>query len=195
MSSSDAPTPAPLASADRAALLNVARSSIDYGLTQGTPLRVAAADFPEALREQRATFVTLRIAERLRGCMGSLHATAALVADVAQNAYMAAFRDPRFAPLSHDEYPGLAVHVSVLGRPEPIAFESEEHLISLIRPGIDGLTLIEGRRRGTLLPSVWKSLSDPREFLVHLKRKAGLEADYWSATVRVERYTTESIGE
>ena len=67
-------------------------------------------------------------------------------------------------------------------------------LIAQMRPGVDGLTLIEGGRRGTLLPSVWKSVGNAREFLEHLKRKAGLAPNYWSDTIRVERYTAASIG-
>jgi AMMECR1 domain-containing protein len=50
--------------------------------------------------------------------------------------------------------------------------------------------LQEGDRRGTFLPSVWDSLPDPREFLSHLKLKAGLSPDYWSTGLRAWRYTT-----
>jgi AmmeMemoRadiSam system protein A len=178
----------------RQALLDVAAAAIDRGLSEGSALAVAVQDYPEILRQPRASFVTLRIGQRLRGCMGSLMATEPLVVNVARNAYTAAFRDPRFAPLARDEFPQLHIHLSLLGHPEPVAFESEAHLLSLIRPGIDGLTLIEGSRRATLLPAVWETLADPREFLAQLKRKAGLPIDYWSATLRVERYTAESVG-
>jgi uncharacterized protein len=179
----------------RRMLLDVASASIEHGLSAHEPLKVAPDDYPEPLRERMATFVTLRIGERLRGCMGSLNATEPLVVNVARNAFTAAFRDPRFSPLQRDELPKLSIHLSLLSRPEPIAFDSEAHLLSLVRPGIDGLTLIEGNRRGTLLPAVWKSISDPREFLNHLKRKAGLQPDYWSSTLQVERYTAESVAE
>jgi hypothetical protein len=40
---------------------------------------------------------------------------------------------------------------------------------------------------------VWGSLPEPLRFLGHLKLKAGLAADYWSASIRVWRYTTESF--
>jgi hypothetical protein len=78
-----------------------------------------------------------------------------------------------------------------------MSFGSEEDLRRQIRPGVDGLVLTEtagyGRHRGTFLPAVWETLPDPREFLRHLKMKAGLPPDYWSGTLRVERYVAEGV--
>jgi uncharacterized protein len=179
---------------NQSTLLSIASASIDHGLSERTALPVIPQDYPELLRQPRASFVTLRIGGRLRGCMGSLEATEPLVVNVAKNAYSAAFRDPRFAPLGRDEFPRIGIHLSLLGRPEPLEFESEEQLLEQIRPGIHGVTLIEANRRATLLPAVWESVREPREFLAHLKRKAGLPVDYWSKTIRAERYTAESIG-
>ena len=62
-----------------------------------------------------------------------------------------------------------------------------------LRPGTDGLILEEGFNRGTFLPSVWESLTDPHEFVNHLKLKAGLPSNYWSDTVRIKRYTVEEF--
>ncbi|MFI3218892.1 MAG: AMMECR1 domain-containing protein, partial [Methylococcales bacterium] len=72
-------------------------------------------------------------------------------------------------------------------------FSSEQDLVSQIQPNIDGLILQEGHLRGTFLPSVWEQLPDPKQFLQHLKQKAGLPPDYWSNTVKIYRYTTEII--
>ncbi len=179
---------------DRQTLLDVAVASIRAGLATGRKLDVDARIYSLLLRQPRATFVTLRIAGRLRGCMGALAAAQPLVADVAHNAFAAAFRDPRFTPLETAEADGLDIHISVLSAAEPMAFVSQDELLSQIRPGTDGLILSEGPRRGTLLPSVWDTLDDPRTFLEHLKQKAGLPSDYWSDTLRVERYTTVSFG-
>jgi AmmeMemoRadiSam system protein A len=115
------------------------------------------------------------------------------VEDVADNAYAAAFRDPRFPTLTQDEYPMLQYHISVLNPPEPMTFTSEDDLLKQIRPNIDGLVLSDKGMRGTFLPSVWESLPTAEQFLSHLKQKAGLPADYWSDTVKVERYTVENI--
>ena len=114
--------------------------------------------------------------------------------DVAENAFAAAFRDPRFPPLRPDEYPRLEYHISILNPPEPMTVTSEADLLQQLRPGVDGLVLIEGARRATFLPSVWEQLPDPRQFLAHLKMKAGLPADYWSDSLRFERYTVEEFG-
>jgi len=129
----------------------------------------------------------------LRGCIGTLEPQWALVLDVAKNARAAAFEDPRFPALTWPEFDRLEAHVSVLSMPEPMQFESEEDLLAQLRPGVDGLILEESFYRGTFLPAVWESLAEPQEFLRHLKQKAGLHPDYWSDTIKVQRYTTESI--
>jgi AmmeMemoRadiSam system protein A len=191
-----APTPSTelrLSSAHRAELLGVARSAIAAGLG-GVRLRLTLSEYSEPLRDVRASFVTLEIEGRLRGCIGTLEARRALAEDVASNAYSAAFEDPRFPPLALAEFDELDVHLSLLSRPEPMRFRSEQDLLTQIRPNIDGLVLQEGQRRGTFLPSVWEQLPDAAEFFRHLKRKAGLPADYWSTTLRVSRYTAESVG-
>ncbi|MEW6753638.1 MAG: AmmeMemoRadiSam system protein A [Candidatus Latescibacterota bacterium] len=178
---------------ERCILLQVARQSVRYGVDCGLPLVVRAADYPPPLQRCQATFVTLRVAEELRGCIGTCLPVRPLVEDVAHNAYAAGFLDPRFAPLSGLELPGLHIHISLLSVPEPMSFTSEEELLAQVRAGVDGLLLEEGVRRGTLLPAVWDSLPDPRQFLRHLKLKAGLPPDYWSGTLRVLRYTAESV--
>ncbi|HKJ77676.1 MAG TPA: AmmeMemoRadiSam system protein A [Gammaproteobacteria bacterium] len=178
---------------DRNILLSVAEDSIRHGLEQGRPLPVTAADYPEALRPQRATFVTLERSGELRGCIGSLEAVRPLVEDVAHNAFAAAFSDPRFPPLATSERADLEVSISVLSPPEPMAFESEADLVRQLRPGVDGLILEEKGRRGTFLPAVWSSLPQPHRFFEQLKLKAGLPPDYWSPTVQAARYTTESF--
>lgn len=142
----------------------------------------------------RATFVTLEIGGALRGCIGVLEAIRPLVVDVARNAFAAAFEDPRFPRLTRAELPRLDIHISVLTPPEPMHFDSEADLLRQIRPGIDGLILEDRGRRGTFLPSVWEQLPKPDEFFEHLRHKAGLPGGYWSETLIVSRYTTESFG-
>jgi len=171
----------------------VAREAIRYGLDKHGPMPVNLSLYPDSLKVTRASFVTLLKEHRLRGCIGHLEATQPLVRDVAENAFAAAFQDPRFAPLEAAELEQLEIHVSLLTPAEPIEVESESDLIAKLRPGIDGLILQEGYHRGTFLPSVWEQLPEPALFLRHLKMKAGLASDYWSDRVRVSRYTTESF--
>ena len=173
-------------------LLQLARDSIKKGLC-GETLTVRPTDYPESLRPLRATFVTLHVDEKLRGCIGTLEARRTLVEDVVSNAYGAAFRDTRFPALIWPEFERLDIHISILSLPEPVQFSSEADLLAQLRPQVDGLIIEEGAYHGTFLPSVWEQLPEPREFLRHLKHKAGLPADYWSSRIRVQRYTTESI--
>lgn len=174
-------------------LLEAADAAIKFGLEHGKCLSLDITKYPEKLQQKRASFVTLEINHQLRGCIGTLFAHQPLVLDVAHNAFAAAFQDSRFDPLSSAEYPLLTKHISVLSVPVPMQFDSEENLLSQLRPGIDGLFLSDQGRRGTFLPSVWESLPDPRQFLQHLKMKAGLPPSYWSDTIKIERYTSEVI--
>ena len=187
--------PRELAPAQRATLIEVARQSIEHGLATGRPLAVTPSEYHRDLKAIRASFVTLNLHGRLRGCIGHLEAVQPLVVDVAENAFAAAFRDPRFAPLTASEWPEVEIHLSILTPPEPMRFSDEADLIRQIRPGEDGLILQDGHNRGTFLPSVWESLPEPVEFLVHLKHKAGLAANHWSEHLKVYRYQTESFGE
>lgn len=173
-------------------LMQVARESIEKGL-HGETLKINVNDFPAPLRTARATFVTLHVKGELHGCIGTLEAHQALVENVAHNAYAAAFHDTRFPPLTSLEFEHLDIHLSLLSSPEPMHFSSEADLLNQLRPNVDGLILEESWHRGTFLPSVWEQLPTAREFLRHLKQKAGLDADYWSERIRVQRYTAESI--
>lgn len=174
-------------------LLDIARSSIRYGLANGVALPLQVSDYEFDLAEEKASFVTLQINGQLRGCIGSLVAHRPLVVDVAENAYSAAFRDTRFARLSEDEFKVLHYHISVLDKPVSMNVASEQDLLSQLEVGVDGLILSEGNHRATFLPSVWEQLPDKAEFLMHLKMKAGLLADYWSDSIEFERYAVESF--
>ncbi len=191
-----APGPsAELTPAQRAVLLRVARDSIAHGFEHGRPLRVDVSKFDPELQREGASFVTLKKHGQLRGCIGALSAYQPLVQDVAEHAYAAAFSDPRFPPLTPEEFPDIEISVSVLGAPEPMAVRDEDDLLRQLEPGRDGLILEDGPYRATFLPSVWESLPNAREFVRQLKRKAGLPPDYWSDTLRVSRYRTEEFSE
>nr|VFK38193.1 MAG: uncharacterized protein, PH0010 family/AmmeMemoRadiSam system protein A [Candidatus Kentron sp. SD]VFK42999.1 MAG: uncharacterized protein, PH0010 family/AmmeMemoRadiSam system protein A [Candidatus Kentron sp. SD]VFK78599.1 MAG: uncharacterized protein, PH0010 family/AmmeMemoRadiSam system protein A [Candidatus Kentron sp. SD] len=180
---------------EREILLGIARDSIEHGLARGKSLSLDPATFSAPLREKRATFVTLEREGRLRGCIGSLQARYSLVEDLAENAFSAAFRDPRFSPLVRAEWEEVSVKISLLTPATPMVFASEVDLIDQLRPGVDGLILTAGPRRATFLPAVWGSLTEPAEFLRHLKIKAGLAPGDWPSDVAVSRYGTEQIDE
>lgn len=180
--------------AEQNILLGIAVSSISHGLHSGRALQVDLQKYNSNLQALRACFVTLEIKKQLRGCIGSLQARQPLVRDVAQNAYAAAFEDPRFASMTYGEFDQLDIHISILSPSESVTFSSQQDLLTKIRPGIDGLILSDGIYRGTFLPSVWESLPTPELFLSQLKLKAGLPTNYWSNTLKIERYTSFAFG-
>lgn len=176
-----------------AVLLEVALKAVERAAGAGRPLAVKAKQYKPALRKARATFVTLTKSGELRGCVGTWSATQPLVEDVASNARAAALQDNRFAPVERNEIDDLDISISLLSPPKRVVVDSEQALLDLLRPGVDGLIVGEGRRRAVFLPEVWQALPGPREFVAQLKQKAGFAADYWSAAMRVETFTTCSI--
>lgn len=178
---------------DKQILLDIAYQSIQVGLDTGHPLSINLREYSTVFSQQRATFVTLEKNQQLRGCIGMLKAVLPLAEDVCENSFSAAFKDPRFPPLMHQELQEIDIHISILSPSVEIDFDSEQDLISKIQPNIDGLVLESGYRRGTFLPSVWQSIHTPTQFLQHLKQKAGLDKHFWSDQIKVYRYTTEVI--
>lgn len=177
-----------------ATMLDVAGASIRNGLIEGHALDVSLNVFDPLLRAPGASFVSLHMLDdSLRGCIGTVTPARSLIEDVARNAYLAAFDDPRFPPLSADAYPRLKIEVSVLSPPEPLPFADEAALCDALVPGRDGLVLQHERRRGLFLPQVWESLPDPADFLEHLKAKAALPPGPLSAEVRAARFTVVSF--
>jgi len=182
---------ATLSAADRAELAAIARRSL-VAAVRGAPPPPVAPLSPRLLAPG-ASFVTLTAGGGLRGCIGTLAPRRSLAADVAANARAAALEDARFAPVGESELAGLELEISVLSPPEPLPVASRAELVARLRPGVDGLVLLDGWHRATFLPAVWEQLPEPEAFLSHLERKAGLPPGHWSPTVRVERYEVEAF--
>ena len=178
---------------ERRLLRDAAFGSVRYGLTHRREMDVSEADYPDALRVEKATFVTLRQEGELLGCIGTLRAHRPLVRDVVHNAYHAAFSDPRFAPITPAQLSVLDLHISLLSPLEPLPVASEDDLLAKLRPGIDGLLIEADDHIATFLPAMWPRLSTPHTFVRALKDKAHLPPDYWSPAIRVFRYTAEEL--
>lgn len=182
----------------RALLLALARSTISDALDDGRrpafdDSRWATVD--PVLTAPGAAFVTLRSeAGDLLGCIGSLEPRQPLIADVAEHAFDAAFRDPRFPPMTRDRAAGMVIDISVLSPTRPFPSAGYEDLVSRIPVG-SGLVVTAGRHRATFLPAVWEQLPDPRSFLAALWRKAGLAPGEWPRGTRVEVYDSEEFAE
>jgi AmmeMemoRadiSam system protein A len=172
-------------------LLAIARSAIGAELGLHAP----AAPHHAGLTTPAATFVTLKQAGELRGCIGSLERRLPLGVDVRENAIAAAFRDPRFPSLEDREFETTSIEVSLLSADERVDAGDEERVLAALRPGVDGVIVRHGAQRATFLPQVWDSIADPRAFLAALKKKAGLPEGFWSPRLNVSRYTVTKWAE
>ncbi|GIX05354.1 MAG: hypothetical protein KatS3mg114_1223 [Planctomycetaceae bacterium] len=163
-----------------ALLMTVARRSIEHGWAYQAPLSVCVEDYPHALRQPRGCFVTLKWQGQLRGCTGNLTPSEPLVKQVADQAWRAAFGDPRFSPLTPQEWPALTLTLSILTPLRQLQVQTRDELLSRLQPGITGLVVRAGVHQATFLPSVWEQLRTPAEFVAHLLHKAGVDSSTWS---------------
>ena len=181
---------------DGKALIAYAKEAIgaEFGLNPPVDSEALKAEDPE-LAKERATFVTLTLGGRLRGCIGSIVPHRPLIDDLVANARAAAFSDPRFAPLSVEEFKKTAVEVSLLSVPQPLAYRDEADLRDKIVPGEDGVIVRLGDRQATFLPQVWEELNDFDLFFGHLCLKAGLPADCLKAHPDIWVYRVQKFKE
>ena len=177
----------------RKILLELARTSIEHGVETGKPPAIEVSSYDPLLRVNRATFVTLDRNGRLRGCIGYLEPVEPLVVNLSRNAVSSALHDRRFSPVKKGEINELTISISILSIPKEVKVASESELLKTLRPNIDGLILEDGRRRTTFLPSVWNELPNPKDFVRHLKMKAGWSPDYWSHTIKVYFYHADYL--
>jgi AmmeMemoRadiSam system protein A len=184
-----------LSDSERGFLLQVARQSLHTGLHRGEPATVTLHGLAKTLTTPRGVFVTLTRQGRLRGCIGSMEASAPLVSSVAESAYNAAFQDPRFPQLASQELDTTQVEISILSPMESVPASSRSELLSSLRPTLDGVLIRDRHYRSTFLPKVWEQLPDPEVFLDHLLSKAGLPTTHWSASMQCFRYHTVTFCE
>ena len=126
-------------------------------------------NLPKEMTENAAgVFVSLKEEGRLRGCIGTITATEACIADeIMRNAVQAAAEDPRFDPVTEDELDLLVYSVDVLGKAETVSSVAE---LDAKRYGVI-VTL--GSRRGLLLPNL-DGVNTPDEQIAIALQKAGI---------------------
>jgi AmmeMemoRadiSam system protein A len=177
-----------LSEADRQSLLELARRAI----AEAVSLQEPAGCIPHrgVFAEKRGVFVTLHARGRLRGCIGVIEAFEPLGESIARCAGSAAFKDPRFSPVSAEELPELQIELSLLSPPEPILPEN-------IEIGTHGLLISQAAKRGLLLPQVAVQHKFSREqFLEETCRKAGLAPDAWQEPeTQILGFTSEVFSE
>jgi AmmeMemoRadiSam system protein A len=151
-------------------------------------------DIPAVFQQLGAAFVTLKIGVDLRGCVGSIRAHQSLFTDLVSNARGSAFRDSRFPPLTASEFKNVKISVSLLSKPQRIAFNGERELLDAITPQVDGIIIRDGFFQSVYLPCVWEQLPNKRDFMASLKIKAGLLQNHFSDTLEAFKFSSECIG-
>jgi len=188
--------------AERAALLKLARQSLERAAAGQDLPEVDATALPASLRLDRGCFVTLNRPDhkqRLRGCIGYIRPRGPLYQAVIANDRNAALRDKRFTPVKSEEVGKIEIEISVLTVPAELEYDSPEDLLAKLRPEVDGVWLVfTPEASATYLPQVWKELPDKEVFLGRLTEKASRELPSWawrSAKPRVLTYQAEVFGE
>ncbi len=177
-------------------LLSVARKTIKNALFPQEKEPIKEEGLPPVFYERRGTFVTLTEHGNLRGCIGHIVPQEPLIEGVKENAINAAFRDPRFRPLSPEEFDKIRIEVSVLTDPKPLDYTDAKDLLNKLRPGVDGVIIKKGFHQATFLPQVWEQLPDKQEFLSHLCMKAGLSPEEWKkGSLEVLTYQVQAFEE
>jgi AmmeMemoRadiSam system protein B/AmmeMemoRadiSam system protein A len=181
-----------LTEADRKQLLSLARKSIVHYFESRQPPQPNDLDVTvsPAMKSPRAAFVTLKKNAQLRGCIGDIFPRQPLYKSVIVNAINAAVRDRRFPAVTKDEWPDIAIEISALTAPEPIASADQ------IRIGIDGVVLNKNGRSAVFLPQVAPEQGwDVDQMLTHLSQKAGLPGDAWKQGASFLVFQADVFGE
>ncbi len=177
-------------------LLGVARQTIEEELLGRKKPERQEGNLPALFQEQRGTFVTLTIRGGLRGCIGHIIPQESLIEGITVNAINAAFRDPRFRPLTREEWKNVKIEISILTEPGLLSYTGADDLLKKLRPGIDGVIIKKGPRQATFLPQVWEQLPEKEEFLGSLCLKAGLDGDAWrQGDLEVSTYQVQAFEE
>ena len=177
-------------------LLEVARKTIKNRLFELKKAQINWKDMPEIFQKRLGTFVTINIEGNLRGCIGHIIPRETLIEGIKVNAINAAFRDPRFHPLTEDEFDRIEIEISILTPPKELPYTDAEDLLKKLRSGIDGVIIKKGFYEATFLPQVWDQLPKKEEFLSHLCLKAGLSADSWKTEkLQVSTYQVQAFEE
>ena len=185
-----------LTDSEKQILLRLAREAIEHAVRGKKLPPLVPASLTPRLQENGASFVTLTIADQLRGCIGALEAYQPLVADVREHAIAAAQSDPRFPPVGEAELSGIQIEISRLTAPQPLEYSSGADLLTQLKPHVDGVILRDGYRRATFLPQVWAQIPDPADFLGQLCMKMGAPRNLWrNAKLQVQLYQVEEFHE
>ncbi len=177
----------------RQKLLLLARKTIKFHLDkqQRPSFKDLNISLTPDMNKTLGAFVTLHKNGSLRGCIGNYPRKGVpLYKVVMMMAQAAAFSDPRFRPLSKDEFKDIDIEISVLTQPKPVKSWKD---IILDR---DGIILKKGWNRAVFLPQVAPEQDwTLEETLSYLSRKAGLSRNAWKEGAEFEVFQADVFGE
>jgi hypothetical protein len=172
--------------AEKNQLFRIAESSIRTKLYENKKIVLDEKDMTPSLKRELGAFVTLKVDGALRGCIGRFISSDPLYNVVEESALSSAFEDPRFTPLTREEFEKTEIEITVLG---PLKRIND---ISEIVLGRHGIYIKKGYRSGTMLPQVaTENKWTVEEFLGYTSRdKAGIG---WTGWKDAELYIYEGV--
>jgi len=181
---------------DKKKLLEIAREAITCTVRNEQLVKIKLQEYSQLLRDPGASFVTLTIQGKLRGCIGTLEANQPLVLDVQEHAVAAALEDYRFPVVREEELQLISIEISRLTPVQLVDYSTHEDLISKICVNVDGVLIKATGRRATFLPQVWEKVPDPEQFLSQLCMKMGATPDLWREKhLQIYTYQVEKFKE
>jgi len=172
-------------------LLNIAKQAVKAYLNN-EDIRIKE-EIKKRFNEKTGVFVTIKENNELRGCIGFIEPVYPLWEAVVKAALGAAFADPRFMPITQQEFKDLSFEISILTKPIPLPKPYEKN----IEIGKHGLIVEKDGFKGLLLPQVAPEFNwNQKQFLEHTCLKAGLSKDaYKDKDVKVYRFECEIFNE
>lgn len=183
---------------DKKLLLKLARDKITSIFDDEGIVDTDKDSLAPIVKKRQGCFVTLTLKEELRGCIGTILPHAPLYEGVLSNAEAAAFNDPRFAPLTKNEFenPEFNIEISVLTVPFRVHYKTIDELKDIVHKNKDGIILRRDTYESTFLPQVWKQVPDFEEFFSSLSLKAGMDKDDWKEdNVEIYNYQVTAFSE
>lgn len=148
----------------------------------------------EELNQVKGTFITLNLNGILKGCIGSLVAHKTLLEDIIINSKKAAFHDPRFKPLTKEEFKNIEIELSILSKAIKLNYNSVDELKEKIT-NKHGVILKMGSKQSTFLPQVWEQLTTFELFFERLCEKAGLNCNCINEKPEIFLYNVQKFKE
>ena len=147
-------------------------------------------NLPNELKKRAGCFVSIHLKsnDELRGCIGTiLPVHKNLFGEIISNSIEAAFRDPRFNPVTKNELDNLKYSVDVLSVPEAIKSEKE---LDIKKYGVIVKSL-DGFHTGLLLPNL-DGVDTTEKQIDIARQKAGIDPD---ESIQLFRFTSTRYGE